>query len=161
MWRGMTSAKPIRTGASFVGLGTHRQRMVFYPISLPIQAPVWPIINWIAEITVKNNEGWKQADGSGKCARQFMHHFDNWDWDWLDVPGADGQADSAFENPMIDRDPVPTWRDGTVAAARRCGACHVSDRLERGQPGHRRCAHSRAQPWCSTASTQRALRRLR
>ena len=27
--------KPIRTGASFVGLGTHRQRMVFYPISHP------------------------------------------------------------------------------------------------------------------------------
>ncbi len=24
-------------------------------------------------------------------------------------------ADSAFENPMIDRDPVPTWRDGPVA----------------------------------------------
>ena len=24
-------------------------------------------------------------------------------------------ADSVFENPMIDRDPVPTWRDGPVA----------------------------------------------
>src|ERR1051325_4276124 len=33
MWRGTTWAKPIRTGSSFVGLGTHRQRMVFYPIS--------------------------------------------------------------------------------------------------------------------------------
>jgi len=28
MWRGTTRAKPIRTGSSFVGLGTHRQRMV-------------------------------------------------------------------------------------------------------------------------------------
>ena len=35
MWRGTTWGKPIRTGASFVGLGTHRQRMVFYPISQP------------------------------------------------------------------------------------------------------------------------------
>ena len=35
MWRGTTWAKPIRTGSSFVGLGTHRQRMVFYPISHP------------------------------------------------------------------------------------------------------------------------------
>jgi flavin-dependent dehydrogenase len=25
------------------------------------------------------------------------------------------QADTAFENPMIDRDPVPTWQDGPVA----------------------------------------------
>ena len=28
MWRGTTWRKPIRTGASFVGLGTHRQRVV-------------------------------------------------------------------------------------------------------------------------------------
>ena len=35
MWRGTTWGKPIRSGASFVGLGTHRHRMVFYPISHP------------------------------------------------------------------------------------------------------------------------------
>ena len=35
MWRGTTWGKPIRTGSSFVGLGTHRQRVVFYPISHP------------------------------------------------------------------------------------------------------------------------------
>ena len=35
MWRGTTWGKPIRSGASFVGLGTHRQRVVFYPISHP------------------------------------------------------------------------------------------------------------------------------
>ena len=35
MWRGTSLGVPIRTGASFVGLGTHRQRFVFYPISPP------------------------------------------------------------------------------------------------------------------------------
>lgn len=40
MWRGTTWAKPIRTGASFVGLGTHRQRVVFYPISQPDPPPL-------------------------------------------------------------------------------------------------------------------------
>jgi hypothetical protein len=45
----------------------------------------------------------------------FVHHFDNWVWDWLDVPAFIKLADCAFENPMIDRDPVPTWRDGPVA----------------------------------------------
>ena len=35
MWRGVTPGLPIRTGASFVGLGTHRHRVVFYPISNP------------------------------------------------------------------------------------------------------------------------------
>src|SRR5262245_25504222 len=33
MWRGVSSGVPIRTGASFIGLGTHKQRVVFYPIS--------------------------------------------------------------------------------------------------------------------------------
>ena len=41
MWRGTTMAKPIRTGASFVGLGTDRHRIVFYPISAPIPRRGW------------------------------------------------------------------------------------------------------------------------
>ena len=36
-------------------------------------------------------------------------------WEWLDVPALIGGAEAAFENPMIDRDPVPTWVDGPVA----------------------------------------------
>ncbi len=35
MWRGTSLAKPVRTGSSFIGLGTHKHRMVIYPISAP------------------------------------------------------------------------------------------------------------------------------
>jgi 2-polyprenyl-6-methoxyphenol hydroxylase-like FAD-dependent oxidoreductase len=116
MWRGTTWAKPIRTGASFVGLGTHRQRVVFYPISHPDPQTGLSMINWIAEVTMDNSEGWKQAGWFRQVnTADFIHHFDNWIWDWLDVPALIRQADSAFENPMIDRDPVSTWRDGPVA----------------------------------------------
>jgi 2-polyprenyl-6-methoxyphenol hydroxylase-like FAD-dependent oxidoreductase len=116
MWRGTTWANPIRTGASFVGLGTHRQRMVFYPISHPDPQTGLSMINWIAEVTMDNSEGWKQTGWFRQVpTSDFVHHFDNWVWDWLDVPALIRGADSAFENPMIDRDPVPTWRDGPVA----------------------------------------------
>lgn len=116
MWRGTTLAKPIRTGASFVGLGTHRQRMVIYPISRPDPATGLAMINWIAEVTMDNAEGWKQRGWFRQVGiDDFIHHFDNWTWDWLDVPALIRQADSAYENPMIDRDPVPTWQDGPVA----------------------------------------------
>ena len=54
MWRGVTWAKPIRTGASFVGLGTHKHRIVFYPISHPDPETGLALINWIAEVTVDN-----------------------------------------------------------------------------------------------------------
>jgi 2-polyprenyl-6-methoxyphenol hydroxylase-like FAD-dependent oxidoreductase len=116
MWRGTTWAKPIRTGSSFVGLGTHRQRMVFYPISQPNRQTGLAMINWIAEVTMDNTEGWKQRGWFRQVSvDDFLHHFANWVWDWLDVPALIRQANTAFENPMIDRDPVPTWRDGPVA----------------------------------------------
>ncbi len=115
MWRGTAQAKPIRSGASFAGLGTHRQRMVFYPISHPDPQTGLAMINWIAEVTVDNAEGWKQRGWFRQVPiTDFIHHFENWIWPWLDVPALIRQADSAFENPMIDRDPVATWRDGPV-----------------------------------------------
>ncbi|ADZ71518.1 Monooxygenase FAD-binding protein [Polymorphum gilvum SL003B-26A1] len=116
MWRGTTQARPIRTGSSFVGLGTHRQRMVIYPISHPDPASGLATINWIAEVTVDGSEGWKASGWFRPIAiDDFIAHFEDWRWDWLDVPALLRGADVAYENPMIDRDPVPTWRDGPVA----------------------------------------------
>ena len=115
MWRGATWAKPIRTGASFVGLGTHRHRIVFYPISHPDPETGLALINWIAELTVDSAEGWKQSGWFRQVeSSDFIGHFADWTWDWLDVPAMISGADAAFENPMIDRDPVPTWQDGPV-----------------------------------------------
>ena len=114
MWRGTTRAKPIRTGASFVGLGTHRHRMVIYPISGP-DAQGLATVNWIAEVTHDDptahaTTGWfRQVSLS-----DFAHHFDDWRYDWLDVPALLAGAEVVYENPMIDRDPVPFWHDGAV-----------------------------------------------
>ena len=116
MWRGVTRARPIRTGASFVGLGTHRHRVVFYTISQPHRRTGLALINWVAEVTLDDADdrrlsGWfRQVPCS-----EFLHHFAQWRWDWLDVPALIEGAESAFENPMIDRDPVPTWVEGPVA----------------------------------------------
>jgi 2-polyprenyl-6-methoxyphenol hydroxylase-like FAD-dependent oxidoreductase len=116
MWRGTTMGKPIRSGASFVGLGTHKQRVVFYPISHPDPNTGLAIINWIAEVTMDSAEGWKQSGWFRQVpTSDFAHHFKDWTWDWFDVPELIANADSVFENPMIDRDPVPTWVDGPVA----------------------------------------------
>jgi 5-methylphenazine-1-carboxylate 1-monooxygenase len=116
MWRGVTPGVPIRTGASFVGLGTHRHRVVFYPISKPDPVTGLAPINWIAEITVDNSGGWTTGDWNRQVeVESFIHHFEDWNYDWLNVPGMLRGADAIFEYPMIDRDPVPTWVDGNVA----------------------------------------------
>jgi len=116
MWRGTTPGVPIRSGASFVGVGSLRHRVVLYPISPPDPATGLATINWIAEITVDNSQGWTQGDWNRRVALQdFSHHFDGWNYGWLDVPEMLRGAHEIFEYPMIDRDPVPSWVDGHVA----------------------------------------------
>jgi 2-polyprenyl-6-methoxyphenol hydroxylase-like FAD-dependent oxidoreductase len=89
--------------------------MVLYPISRPDDAGL-ATINWIAEVTVDNAAGW-QSDSWFKpvAIEDFVQHFETFRYDWLDVPAMLRQADVAFENPMIDRDPVDSWVDGPVA----------------------------------------------
>lgn len=116
LWRGVTRGVPIRTGASFVGFGTHQQRVVFYPISRRDPASGLADINWIAEITVDNAGGWRDGDWNRKVRHdEFLHHFEGWSHDWIDVPAMLRGAEHVYEYPMIDRDPVPTWVDGRVA----------------------------------------------
>ncbi|MFG5408870.1 FAD-dependent monooxygenase [Piscinibacter sakaiensis] len=116
MWRGVTPGVPIRTGASFVGVGGLRHRIVLYPISRPDPATGLAAINWIAEITVDPSRGWGHGDWTRRVAlEEFAHHFDGWNYGWLDVPALLRGAGEIYEYPMIDRDPVPTWVDGRVA----------------------------------------------
>ena len=116
LWRGTSLARPIRTGSSFIGLGDHRHRMVIYPISKPDPETGLALINWIAEVTyddpsAHDRTGWYRPVEID----DFIHHFEDWTYDWLDVPDLIRGADAAYENPMIDRDPVTTWVDGPVA----------------------------------------------
>ena len=115
MWRGTTLSKPIRTGASFVGLGNHRQRMVIYPISAPDPTTGLARVNWIAEVTYDDPSAHERlAWFSEAKVEDFAHHFEDWRYDWLDVPKMLRGAEVTYENAMIDRDPVHTWVDGPV-----------------------------------------------
>jgi len=115
MWRGTSRARPIRTGASFVGFGTSRHRVVFYPISAPDKDGLADI-NWIAELTVDAGHGWQETGWFRQVqVAEFAHHFEGFRFDGFDLASLLDTADSAYENPMIDRDPVPTWVDGRVA----------------------------------------------
>ncbi|MGR3714056.1 MAG: flavin-dependent oxidoreductase, partial [Shimia sp.] len=116
LWRGTTWAKPLRSGASFIGLGTHAQRMVIYPISAPDPDTGLVLTNWIAEVTHDNPADIEVPSWFRQVTpADFIHHFTDWTYDWLDVPALINGADAVFENPMIDRDPIPTWIDGPVA----------------------------------------------
>lgn len=119
MWRGTTLAKPFMGARTMVQAGNKYAKFVVYPIAKPGDDGL-QLINWIADIRV--------ADGIGGTltapAREnwstpgrvddLMPTFGSWRFDWLDVPGLITQATQIFEWPMVDRDPLPHWRDGAM-----------------------------------------------
>ena len=115
MWRGMARGVPIRTGSSFIGLGTSRHRVVLYPISGPDEHGLADI-NWIAEKTYDSGYDWTKSGWFRQVElSEFASEFDSFVYDWLDLPELLAKSKLAYENPMIDRDPLPTWIDGPVA----------------------------------------------
>ena len=114
MWRGTARSVPIRTGSSFIGLGTSRHRVVFYPISHPDENGLADI-NWIAEQTYDADHDWTKSGWFRQVElSEFAHEFDSFVYDWFDLPALLAKSEIAYENPMIDRDPIPTWVDGPV-----------------------------------------------
>ncbi|HQQ07123.1 MAG TPA: flavin-dependent oxidoreductase [Novosphingobium sp.] len=115
MWRGTARGVPIRTGSSFIGLGTDRHRVVLYPISAP-DADGLADINWIAEQTFDTDHDWQKSGWFRPVPlSEFAREFDGFVYDWLDLPALLAGSECAYENPMIDREPLPTWVDGPVA----------------------------------------------
>ena len=113
MWRGTSIAQPIRTGASFVLVGKLEQRFVCYPISKPDPETGLATINWIAELTYDTSEEWGHSEWNEQVPiSKFLSHFEDWSYDWLDVPDLIQKASNVYEYPMVDRNPLDSWSDG-------------------------------------------------
>ncbi|MGS2648108.1 flavin-dependent oxidoreductase [Streptosporangium sp. G12] len=110
LWRGTTYGAPFLTGRSMIMVGDGTQKFVAYPIETGERT----LVNWIAE---KPSGG--AAPGRGDWNRpadlaEVEEHFADWRFDWLDVPRIIAGAETAYEYPMVDRDPLPHWTEGNV-----------------------------------------------
>jgi 2-polyprenyl-6-methoxyphenol hydroxylase-like FAD-dependent oxidoreductase len=116
MWRGTSLGPPIRTGASFTLVGSLEQRFVHYPISATDPETGLQVHNWLAEKTVDSSDASFESDWNKQVAiEKFLPDFEDWDFDWLNVPKMIRSAEAVYEFPMVDRDPVDRWVDGNVA----------------------------------------------
>ena len=124
LWRGTALGKPVRTGASFVLIGRLEQRFVHYPIGGVDPATGLQVQNWIAELTFDPSDRPVDSDWNKPVpVTTFLPRFEDWIFDWLDVPALVRNAETVWEFPMVDRDPVGHWVDGRVVL---CGdAAHV------------------------------------
>jgi 2-polyprenyl-6-methoxyphenol hydroxylase-like FAD-dependent oxidoreductase len=115
MWRGVTVGKPYLGGATMVQAGHHTQKFVCYPISRTHAENGEALINWICDLHMGDGallprEDWNRP---GKLA-DFLPRFEDWKFDWLDVPEVIRKAHTILEFPMVDRDPLPRWSHGRI-----------------------------------------------
>jgi 5-methylphenazine-1-carboxylate 1-monooxygenase len=113
MWRGVTRWRPILSGATMIRAGWFTPgKLVAYPIRTSVDADGRQLVNWLAEIATPEHatRDWNRR---GEL-EDFIHVFDDWRFDWLDVPAFLRAADLILEFPMIDQDPLPFWTVGRV-----------------------------------------------
>ncbi|GAB3041994.1 flavin-dependent oxidoreductase [Parafrigoribacterium mesophilum] len=112
-WRGVTRWQPILSGASMVRAGwLSSGKMVIYPIRDSIDAQGRQLVNWLAEIETDREvtRDWNRRGDIG----DFIHSFEDWHFDWLDVPAMIRAADTILEYPMVDQPPLDRWTFGRV-----------------------------------------------
>lgn len=112
-WRGVAVHRPILSGMSYLRIGSiETGKMVIYPIADNVDGQGNQLVNWVAEIRQANApmNDWNRPGQAG----DFAGIFRDWRFDWLDVPALIAGAQSIFEYPMVDKDPVPRWTFGRV-----------------------------------------------
>jgi 2-polyprenyl-6-methoxyphenol hydroxylase-like FAD-dependent oxidoreductase len=116
LWRGTSLAKPFRTSASMALIGHRTQRFVTYPISPPDPQTNLATINWIAELSYDPETGCNKEDWNREAdIADLLPAFEDWSFDWLDVPALVTSSAKVFEYPMVDRDPIGKWTEGAVS----------------------------------------------
>ncbi len=113
MWRGVTRWKPYLTGASYVRAGwLSHGKMVIYPIRNALDSDGNQLINWVAEVETPEHD--KQDWNKQGRLEDFIHYFEDWHFDFLDVPAMIRAADMILEYPMVDKDPLDRWSFGRI-----------------------------------------------
>ncbi len=107
----MAELAPVLDGRTMIWAGHRDQKFVGYPIA--DLADGRQAFNFVAELRrpgsdLNEQEDWNRA---GDLA-DFLPDFEDWRFDWLDVPAIIGSAPATFLFPMVDRDPVGRWTFG-------------------------------------------------
>ena len=116
LWRGLTrGADPYLTARTMAMIGHEQQKFVCYPISKSALDAGRSDINWIAELKFAPDHAWRREDWN-RAGRleEFLPMFEDWTFDWLDVPALVRAGNGCFEYPMVDRDPLPRWTHGRM-----------------------------------------------
>ena len=113
MWRGTSIHRPFLSGGSMVRAGwLATGKLVAYPIRDNVDGNGSQLVNWLAEVEgpMRSQRDWTRRGH----LEDFIGHFEDWHFDWLDVPALFRGAQEIFEYPTVDSDPLPWWTQGRV-----------------------------------------------
>ncbi|MDB5824191.1 MAG: hypothetical protein JWR21_2895 [Herminiimonas sp.] len=114
LWRAVTEAAPFLDGRSMFMAGHQDTKFVAYPISETLRREGRSLINWIAELRVPDG-ALPATDWNRRVDKSvFADRFRDWKWDWIDIPALIDGAETIYEFPLVDRDPLPRWTFGRV-----------------------------------------------
>jgi 2-polyprenyl-6-methoxyphenol hydroxylase-like FAD-dependent oxidoreductase len=108
LWRGIAEIDPVFDGQTMIWAGHPDHKFVGYPIR--DLANGRQLFNFIAEFRTDNQqlterEDWNQSG----VLSDFIDRFEDWRFDWLDIPALIRSAPGTYRFPMVDRDPLERW----------------------------------------------------
>lgn len=111
LWRGTAEVDPVFDGRTMVWAGHPAHKFVGYPIrDLPNGRQLF---NFIAEFRTEGLELAEREDWNQRgVLDDFIGRFEDWRFDWLDVPALIRSSPGTYRFPMVDRDPVGRWTFG-------------------------------------------------
>ena len=109
LWRGTAVIPSYLDGRTMVMCGDGEQKFVAYPLSAP-DAAGRARVNFIAERRGAGNSDvdWNRSVDPAPIAALF----EDWRFDWLDVPATISVAEEILEYPMVDRNALESWTRG-------------------------------------------------
>jgi 5-methylphenazine-1-carboxylate 1-monooxygenase len=114
IWRGVSDSAPFLSGRSHIMAGG-RQTFVAYPISRAHADRGSARVNWIARFYVDPIDGFPAEEWNRPgILADFLPRYEDWRFEWLDIPALIRASDAVYEFPMIDRDPLARWTFGRV-----------------------------------------------
>ena len=115
MWRGVTTGAPFLSGRTMIMVGYFGRRVVAYPISKRHEARGQSLINWVAEFRASGTQAAPPQDWEQTArVEDVVAPFRTYGFDFLDIPALIRGAETIYQYPMVDRDPLPTWNAGRV-----------------------------------------------
>lgn len=116
LYRGLTWARPMHDGRTMVIAGVPGHKVVLYPVRAPRRRDGLQIVGWVAEHRGEGAAASRGGDWNAPVDRERVASlFEDFGFDFADVPALIRHSEVCLAYPMVDRDPIDTWVDGRVA----------------------------------------------